>query len=154
MEKKRRSNWFSLLNWSSNKFHPPSLGCALPVPPLLHKFFIKSSPVQIKSYKSNVHSTQQIGPQTSFTPSLGCLPSAATHILHKLESCPNKILQIEWTDIQFHAPVPNIAQFMATIKPGMKQGLHDQIRVQREGDFKENSMNGVSKKDTKFPDHN
>ncbi len=50
--------------------------------------------------------------------------------------------------------VPNIAQFMATIKPGMKQGLQDQIRVQREGDFKENSMNGVSKKDTKFPDHN
>ncbi len=81
----------------------------------------------------------------SFTPSLGCLPSAATHILHKIKSCPNKILQIEWTDIQFHSTVPNITQFMATIKPGMKQGLQEQIRVQREGDFKENFMNGILK---------
>jgi hypothetical protein len=34
---------------------------------------------------------------------------------------------------------------MATIKPGMKQGLQEQIRVQREGDFKENFMNGILK---------
>ncbi len=43
---------------------------------------------------------------------------------------------------------------MATIKPGMKQGLQDQIRVQRESDFKENFMNGISKKGTEFRDHN
>ncbi len=43
---------------------------------------------------------------------------------------------------------------MATIKPGLKQGLQDQIRVQREGDFKDNFMNGTSKKGTEFPDRN
>jgi hypothetical protein len=80
--------------------------------------------------------------------------STATHILHTIKSCPNKIRQIGWTDIQFHLTVPNIAQFMATIKPGLKQGLQDQIRVQREGDFKDNFMNGTSKKGTEFPDRN
>jgi hypothetical protein len=39
-----------------------------------------------------------------------------------IKLCGNKILQIIWTDnSQFHETVPNLAQFMTTLKLGLKQ---------------------------------
>ncbi len=57
---------------------------------------------------------------------------------HKIKPFQNKILQIFWTDTQFHEMAPNFAHFTATLKLDMKQGLEGQTRAQRQGDSMDN----------------
>ncbi len=52
----------------------------------------------------------------------------------------NSILQILWTDTQFHEIVPSFANFADTLKLGVKQGLEGQTRSQRQGDFMDTSI--------------
>jgi hypothetical protein len=50
------------------------------------------------------------------------------------------ILQIFWTDTQFHETVPNSTHSTDTLQSGMKQGLEGQTRAQRQGDLADKSI--------------
>ncbi len=57
-----------------------------------------------------------------------------------------KILQILRTVPSFNQMVPSFTQVATILKLGMKQGLYDQNRGQKQGDFKDNPNIGTKTK--------
>jgi len=73
---------------------------------------------------------------------LHCLvPFTAGHILHLIKGFfRTRSFKSSELMAQLHEWVPTLAQFTATQKSGMKQGLEGQTRAQRQGDFADNSL--------------